>query len=347
MPKARIPSAAAAPVNPPSAASSRPDAPSRRRPRKRPGGGRGDRRRGPPAARWRHRRERRRRRGGRSSWRGAEAPIEVEGDDEIDQAERSGARRAQCGRHRRAAPGGERAEAADRAGARRAQGSRRGRTRNQPSVKIIAAITLTSRKGASNEIAPPTIPPSAGPPIAPRLLAASAKPIASPLRPGRARSETRARAATQLSVEPTPWTERPISNGGRRAGDGDQDRAEAGQDEAAEQQWPPPDPIREAADRQRDDQDRNRVGGERQAEGLVAGPGPALDLGQQRSDHAQQRGLQGDRGDRHRQGGSARPLRAGSGRGHPPTVLPLALVAEVRRVGGGVAVVAGRPACRW
>ena len=84
----------------------------------------------------------------------------------------------------------------------------------QPSVKIIAAITLTSRNGASNEIAPPAIPPSAGPPIAPRLLAASAKPIASPLRPGRARSETRARAATQLSVEPTPWTERPISNGG-------------------------------------------------------------------------------------------------------------------------------------
>ena len=126
----------------------------------------------------------------------------------------------------------------------------------------------------------------------------------------------------------------------QRAGDGDQDRAEAGQDEAAEQQRPPADPVGEPADRQRDDQDRKRVGGEGQAEGLVTGPGPALDLGQQRSDHAEQRGLQGDRGDRHRQDRSAGPLRVGCGRGHPPTVLPLALVAEVRRVGGGVAVVA-------
>ncbi len=89
--------------------------------------------------------------------------------------------------------------------------SPRGRT-TTPATSIARERPVTTRNGASKETAPPTIPPSAGPAIAPKLLAARAKPIASPFLPGRARSETRARAATQLAVDPSPCTARPASS---------------------------------------------------------------------------------------------------------------------------------------
>ncbi len=92
------------------------------------------------------------------------------------------------------------------------------------------------QNGASKEICPPAMPPSAGPPIPPMLLAASAKPIASPCaqagrgrrrRSGRrpssrlsrcpARRGRRAarRAATpsrRSKGEPTPVRTRPVSS---------------------------------------------------------------------------------------------------------------------------------------
>ena len=90
---------------------------------------------------------------------------------------------------------------------------RSGGSKNVAATAMAMEIPPTIRKGAANESRSAVTPPSAGPAIEPALVAPRATPIASPLRPGRARSETRASAAIQLAADPTPWMTRPSISG--------------------------------------------------------------------------------------------------------------------------------------